>query len=163
MGNCLLKCQVTIDRIPGLSGLVEKITNSISVFVITTLEPFVKPLLGTATEALGVSSQAVIDSHDQYEVWNDWNASDPTHSFLSKDHFALLLNEPAGKVAQTVVEYAVNSVVKAWDDTSIPTQHVTEDILQCLFHPDFHDGRCESSPNQPQSRRLLTVQRRSSE
>lgn len=78
------KLQNTIDRIPGLGSLVEKITNSISVFVITTLEPFVKPLLGTATSALGESSQAVIDSHDQYEVWNDWNASDPTHSFLSK-------------------------------------------------------------------------------
>ena len=78
------RIQNTIDRIPGLSSLVKKITNSISVFIITTLEPFVKPLLGTATEALGVSSQAVIDSHDQYEVWNDYNASDPTHSFLAK-------------------------------------------------------------------------------
>jgi hypothetical protein len=67
-----------------LSGVVEKISNSVSVFIITTLEPFVKPLLGTATSALGQSSQAVIDSHDQEEVWNDWNASDPTHSFLSK-------------------------------------------------------------------------------
>lgn len=133
---------MTIDRIPGLSGLVEKITNSISVFIITTLEPFVKPLIGTATQALGTSSQAVIDSHDQEEVWNDWNASDPTHSFLSKDHFALILNEPAGQVAQTIVEYAVNAVVKAWDDNGIQTQQVTEDILQCLFHPDWHDGRC---------------------
>jgi hypothetical protein len=113
------------------------------VFIITTLEPFVKPLIGTATDALGTSSQAVIDSHDQEEVWNDWNASDPTHSFLSKDHFALLLNEPAGQIAKTIVTYAVNRVVKAWDDNSIPTQQVTEDILQCLFHPDFHDGRCE--------------------
>jgi hypothetical protein len=135
--------KVTIDRIPGLSGLVEKITNSISVFIITTLEPFVKPLIGTATNALGTTSQAVIDSHDQEEVWNDWNASDPTHSFLSKDHFALLLNEPAGQIAKTIVTYAVNRVVKAWDDNSIPTQQVTEDILQCLFHPDFHDGRCK--------------------
>ena len=63
---------------------MEKISNSISVFVITTLEPFVKPLIGTATTTLGQTSQAVIDSHDQYEVWNDWNASDPTHSYLSK-------------------------------------------------------------------------------
>ena len=90
--RCRANEQMTIDRIPGLSGVVEKITNSISVFIITTLEPFVKPLIGTATEALGSSSQAVIDSHDQEEVWNNPNASDPTHSFLSKDHFGLILN-----------------------------------------------------------------------
>ena len=76
--------QNTIDRIPGLSGLVEKISSSIAVFIITTLEPFVKPLIGTATTALGQSSQAVVDSQDQYEVWNNWTASDPTHSFLAK-------------------------------------------------------------------------------
>lgn len=139
---------------------MEKIGNSVSVFIITTLEPFVKPLLGTATSALGESSQAVIDSHDQYEVWNDWNASDPTHSFLSKvseswglvhaltrfqDHFALILNQPAGEIAQAIVEYTVNLVVKAWDDPNMPTQHVTEPILECMFHPDFHDGRCTQS------------------
>ncbi|RSH91209.1 hypothetical protein EHS25_009508 [Saitozyma podzolica] len=133
----------TIDRIPGLGALVEKIGNSVSVFIITTLEPFVKPLLGTATSALGESSQAVIDSHDQYEVWNDWNASDPTHSFLSKDHFALILNQPAGEIAQAIVEYTVNLVVKAWDDPNMPTQHVTEPILESMFHPDFHDGRSQ--------------------
>lgn len=53
--------------------------------------------------ALGEGSQAVIDSEDQYEVctgvfnctdvltmnqvFNDRNASDPSHSMLSKDHF----------------------------------------------------------------------------
>ena len=55
-----------------------------AVFVITTIEPYVKPLLGTATEALANTSQEVISSHDQEIVWNDWNCSDPTHSFLSK-------------------------------------------------------------------------------
>jgi hypothetical protein len=155
--------QNTIDRIPGLAGLVEKISNSIAVFIVTTLEPFVKPLIGTATTALGQSSQAVIDSHDQYEVWNDWNASDPSHSFLAKvsillrtrrthhcplikDHFALILNQPAGEIAQTIVEYTVNLVVKAWDNPSMPIDQVTEQVLQCLFHPDFHDGHCRLPP-----------------
>ncbi|EIW69543.1 hypothetical protein TREMEDRAFT_73894 [Tremella mesenterica DSM 1558] len=126
-----------------LGPLVEKISNSVSVFILTTIEPFVKPLLGTATSALGTSSQAVIDSHDQYEVWNDFNASDPTHSFLSKDHFALLLNEPAGKIASVIVEYSVNLVVKAWDNPNMPTEQVTEPVLECLFHPDFFDGRSQ--------------------
>jgi hypothetical protein len=50
----------------------------------TTIELFVKPMLGTATSALTSLLAAVIDSHDQYKVWNNWNTSDPTHSFLSK-------------------------------------------------------------------------------
>jgi hypothetical protein len=61
--------------------------DSISIFVFTTLEPFLKPLLKTATSGLSSVSGEVIDSHDQYEVFNDPRASDPTHSFLSKDHF----------------------------------------------------------------------------
>lgn len=73
-----------MDKVPGLSALSEKVSNSIAVFVITTIEPYVKPLLGSATEALANTSQQVIDSHDQEIVWNDWNSSDPTHSFLSK-------------------------------------------------------------------------------
>ncbi|WWC61274.1 uncharacterized protein I303_103855 [Kwoniella dejecticola CBS 10117] len=141
--SVMKRIENTIDRIPGLGGLVEKISNSVSVFIITTLEPFVKPLVGTATAALGQTSQAVIDSHDQYEVWNDPYASDPTHSFLSKDHFGLILNQPAGEIAQIVVEYTVKLVVQAWDNNSMPVEQVTEPVLEALFHPDFHDGRSE--------------------
>lgn len=135
---------MTIDKIPGLSGLVEKISNNVSVFIITTLEPFVKPLIGTAVGALGQTSQAVLACHDQEEVWNDWNASDPTHSYLSKDHFALILNQPAGEIARTIVEFTVNLVVKAWDDPSMPPHAVTEPVLEALFHPDFVNPHCES-------------------
>ncbi|ORY22766.1 putative heterokaryon incompatibility protein HET-C [Naematelia encephala] len=141
--SVMKKIENTIDKIPGLAGLVEKISNSISVFIITTLEPFVKPLIATATGALGQTSQSVIDSHDQLEVWNDWNASDPTHSRLSKDHFDLILNEPAGEVAKVITEYTVNAIVRAWDDTSIDPDHVITDILACLFHPDFYDGHSQ--------------------
>jgi hypothetical protein len=44
------KIEVTIDRIPGLNSLVEKLTNSINVFVFTTLEPYMKPILSAATQ-----------------------------------------------------------------------------------------------------------------
>ncbi|TYJ55362.1 hypothetical protein B9479_003977 [Cryptococcus floricola] len=141
--SVMKKIENTIDRIPGLAGIVEKISNSVSVFIITTLEPFVKPLLGTATQALGESSQAIIDSHDQYEVWTNPNASDPTHSYLSKDHFALILNQPAGEIAKIVVEHTVNLVVKAWDDTSMNTNQVTESALEALHHPAFATGNSE--------------------
>ena len=61
-------------------------------------------------------------------MFNDPNASDPTHSVVSKvcptlvlahtkltpaqDHFGIILNEPAGKVAKAVVEYSVNLIVE---------------------------------------------------
>jgi len=37
---------------------------------------------------------------------------------ISKDHFDNILNEPAGTVAQVVVEHTVNLVVTAWSDPS---------------------------------------------
>jgi hypothetical protein len=61
------------------------------------------------------------------QVFDDPDASDPSHSLLSKagifslsfstglkllqDHFALILNEPAGKTALVVVRYAVGLIV----------------------------------------------------
>ena len=35
--------------------------------------------------------------------------------------------------------HAVKAVVNAWDNPNVPTQQVTEPILECLFHPDFHN------------------------
>ncbi|KAJ3526948.1 hypothetical protein NM688_g8193 [Phlebia brevispora] len=133
------KIEKTIEKIPGLGPLIEKIMDSVSVFVFTTLEPFIKPLMKTATSGLMTASGQVINSQDQYEVFNDPRASDPTHSFLSKDHFNLILNEPAGHLGKIVLTHAVTLVVKAWDDTSMNVHQVTGDILSCLFHPDFHD------------------------
>ena len=74
------------------------------------------------TSVLGEGSKAVIDSDDQYKVFDDPDASDPSHSLLSKDHFNLILNEPAGKIAQVVVENTVNEIVQAWADNSDPDQ-----------------------------------------
>lgn len=62
---------------------------------------------------------------------------------MSQDHFALILNQPAGEIAKVVVEYTVNLVVQAWDNPGMPTQQVTEPVLECLFHPDYTSGRCE--------------------
>ncbi|GLB45379.1 hypothetical protein LshimejAT787_2200420 [Lyophyllum shimeji] len=119
------KIEKTIEKIPGLGPLIEKIADSIAVLVFTTIEPFMKPILKTTTAGLSEISGEVIDSHDQYEVFNDPRASDPTHSFLSKDYFEspqasnLILNEPAGLVAKVVVANTVQLVTKAWDDTSV--------------------------------------------
>ncbi|TFY67108.1 hypothetical protein EVJ58_g1851 [Rhodofomes roseus] len=132
------KVSIIIDKIPGLSSVLDKISDSLSVFVFTTLEPFLKPIMKQATAGLSAASGEVIDKQDQYEVFDSPNASDPTHSFLSKDHFNLILNEPAGHLGKLILQYAVTRVVKAWDDVGINPHDVTEDILHCLFHPDFH-------------------------
>ena len=101
-------------------------------------------MLTQVTGVIGEGSSAVISSSDQWEVtrnatfifprsqlfqvFNDQNASDPTHSVLSKvrstfrlvymiviptqDHFGIILNEPAGKVAKVAVEHAVGLIVE---------------------------------------------------
>lgn len=88
--------------------------------VYTVIAPWLTPILTQATSALGEGSKAVIDSDDQYEVFDDANASDPSHSLLSKDHFGLILNEPAGKIAQIVVVNSVQLIVEAWSNNSDP-------------------------------------------
>ncbi|KAH9478428.1 hypothetical protein JR316_0008883 [Psilocybe cubensis] len=143
------KISKTIEKIPGLGPLIEKLMDSISVFVFTTLEPFLKPILKSATSGLQSVSGEVIDNQDQYEVFNDPRASDPTHSFLSKDHFNLILNEPAGQIARIIVAHSVKLISAAWDDNSKDVHQITEDILQCLFHPDFHN------PNSQIQREML--------
>ncbi|KAJ1311238.1 hypothetical protein OPQ81_009738 [Rhizoctonia solani] len=147
--SVMKKIEKTIEKIPGLGALIEKITDNLAVFIYTTLEPFMKPILQSATTALQTGSAEVINSHDQYEVFNDPRASDPTHSFLSKDHFGLILNEPAGNLAKIIVSHSVRMVVNAWDNPSVHSRQVIEPILACMFHPDFHD------PNSQVQREML--------
>jgi len=109
------------------------VTSVLTLFVLTALEPFLKPVLKVATGALQGSAAEVIDNRAQYEVFDDPRASDPTHSFLSKDHFNLILNEPAGHVAKCVVMYAAKLVTKAWDDKSMNVHQLADEILQCLY------------------------------
>ncbi|RPD82107.1 heterokaryon incompatibility Het-C [Lentinus tigrinus ALCF2SS1-7] len=147
-----------IEMIPGLSDLIENLTNALNAFVYTVLAPYVTPILKQVTEVLTEGSKAVIDTEDQYEVFDDSNASDPSHSLLSKDHFALILNEPAGKIALVVVQYSVKLLVQvrsqdavsstkrltvniqAWSDNSDPDR-VIDEILEAFHHPWYATGR----------------------
>ncbi|KAK0533435.1 hypothetical protein OC842_002976 [Tilletia horrida] len=128
----------TIEKIPGLGSLLESISNAISVFIFTTLEPYLKPLVAQAMGGLATGSAQVIKKEDQFEVFNDPNASDPTHSMLSKDHFSKILNEVAGNVARIIVKHTVTNVVKAWDDPSASVDRVVDESLACMFHPYWH-------------------------
>ncbi|KAJ8084687.1 hypothetical protein PM082_003463 [Marasmius tenuissimus] len=128
-----------IDMIPGLADLLDELTNALNAYVYTVLAPYLTPILTQATSALGEGSKAVIDSDDQYEVFNNPRASDPSHSILSKDHFNLILNEPAGKIAKVVVTHSVGLIVQAWGNDSDPNQ-VINNILEAFHHPYYADG-----------------------
>ncbi|GJN89194.1 hypothetical protein Rhopal_002172-T1 [Rhodotorula paludigena] len=143
--NVVKGIERTIEKIPGLSSLVEKLTNTVNAFVFTTIEPMIKPIMGQATTVLSQGSAAVIDNPEQYEVFTNPHASDPSHSFLSKDHFALILNEPAGQIAIIILSYTVKLIVKAWEDSSQDPREVARQVLTAFHHPFFYD---DSSPIQ---------------
>ncbi|KAL7416920.1 heterokaryon incompatibility protein Het-C-domain-containing protein [Mrakia frigida] len=133
----------TIARIPGLSGLIEKITNSLSVFVLATLEPYLGPILKSATGGLSALSEEVINDPEQFAVFENPQASDPTHSFASKDHFGLILNEPAGMLARINIKHAVLAIVAAWDDNNMDPRQVADAAWEGVFHPNFASGRSQ--------------------
>ncbi|KAI0068034.1 Het-C-domain-containing protein [Artomyces pyxidatus] len=131
-----------IEMIPGLTDLIDGITDALNAYVYTVLAPWLTPILQQVTGVLGEGSKAVIDSEDQYEVFDNPHASDPSHSLLSKDHFGLILNEPAGKIAQVVVQYATRLIVNAWFDNADPDQVITQ-ILEAFHHPYYNVGRSQ--------------------
>ncbi|KAF8273017.1 Het-C-domain-containing protein [Lactarius quietus] len=132
-----------IESIPGLETLIDNLTDALNAYVYTVLAPWLsaRPILKEATSTLSEGSKVVINSADQYEVFDNRNASDPSHSLLSKDHFALILNEPAGKIAQVVVQYTVKLIVDAWFDTRSNPDRVIDQVLEAFHHPYFNTGR----------------------
>jgi hypothetical protein len=94
-----------------------------------------QPILKEATSTLSEGSEVVINSADQYEVFDNPNASDPSHSFLSKvcrlrvlwlgnldpsavqDHFALILNEPVRLESIPRRRFDANALVGRKDST----------------------------------------------
>ncbi|KAH7104001.1 Het-C-domain-containing protein [Auriculariales sp. MPI-PUGE-AT-0066] len=131
-----------ISNIPGLTDLIDSLSDALNAYVQTLLAPYIAPILGQVSGVLSEGSKTVIDSDDQYAVFNDDNASDPSHSMISKDHFALILNEPAGKVARIVVAHTVGKVVEAWGGNGDPDQVISE-ILEAFHHPYYATGSSE--------------------
>lgn len=134
-------CSPLSQRIPGLSSLVESVTNAINVWVFTLIEPYVKPIMQQAMGGLHQGSSMVINKEDQFEVFDNPNASDPTHSMLSKDHFGLILNEVAGNIATIIVRHTVTNVVKAWDDTSLSAEQVADEVSCAARSSDSRSPR----------------------
>lgn len=139
----------TIEKIPGLEALVDKITETLTLFVLSLLAPFVRPIINAVSAQLKNGSSAVIDTsaQHQYEPWSDNHCTDPTHSLLSKDHFSNILNEPAGQVASTILQYVAPRVIFAWDNPSVPVHEVLNDVVRVFHHPAIRDQNCELHRN----------------
>lgn len=98
-----------IAKIPGLESLLEHISETLTAFVLGLLAPFIRPIINAVTNALKDGSSGVISASakSQLEPWKNPHCTDPTHSMLSKDHFTNVLNPCAGRVAATILKYAV--------------------------------------------------------
>lgn len=146
----------TISKIPGLEKLIEHISETLTAFVLGLLAPFVRPIINQVSKVLKDGSSGVISASakSQLEPWTDPHCTNPTHSMLSKDHFTNVLNSCAGRVAATVLQYAVPRVLYAWDNTGVPVDEVVNDVLHAFHHPVIRDER-----NQIQREMFETVRR----
>lgn len=125
-----------IEKIPILPELLEQLENEVNVFVFSLMAPFVLPLIQQLkTELNEGSSEVIASSKDkQHIVFNDDNCTDPTHSMLSKDHFSNVLNEPAGKIASSVLKWAVPQIIAAMDDERVDVDRTCSRIINGVFH-----------------------------
>ncbi|KAI5819645.1 HET-C domain protein [Pyronema omphalodes] len=137
--------EAALEKIPGLMTLVEKIQETMTIFVLSLLAPYIRPLIARASLELKEGSTAVIDSsaQHQFEPWTDPYCTDPTHSLLSKDHFSNKLNTPAGEVASAVLTYVVPRILHAWEDPSFPVEVVLNDVARVFHHPALRDPNCD--------------------
>lgn len=140
------KVESVIEKIPGLEALVEKISETLTVFIMSLLSPFIRPIINAASKSLQTGSSGVIESSGkhQFEPWTNPQCTDPTHSMLSKDHFSNILNEPAGEVASAILRYVAPRVLYAWQDINIPEQQVLHDSLDVFHHPALRNMRNEA-------------------
>ncbi|GAW13129.1 hypothetical protein ANO14919_025070 [Xylariales sp. No.14919] len=134
-----------IAKIPGLESLLEKISETLTAFVLGLLAPFIRPIINAVTKALKEGSSNVINASakSQLEPWTNPRCSDPTHSMLSKDHFTNVLNPCAGRVAATILQYVVPRILYAWENTGVPVHEVVNDVSRAFHHPAIRDERVE--------------------
>jgi hypothetical protein len=143
--NVVRTISAIIEKIPGLEALVEKITETLTVFILSLLAPFVRPVIEALTKTLQTGSGEVVQSSakQQFAPWTDPNCSDPTHSMLSKDHFSNILNPPAGAVAAEILKYVAPRVLYAWQNPGVPVDQVLNDCMKVFHHPAVRDMSIE--------------------
>lgn len=98
-----------IAKVPGLEKLLDHISETLTAFILGLLAPFIRPIIQQVSKSLKEGSSGIISAsaRSQLEPWDNPRCSDPTHSMLAKDHFTNVLNSCAGRVAVTVLQYAV--------------------------------------------------------
>lgn len=98
-----------ISKVPGLEKLLDKISETLTAFILGLLAPFIRPIIKQVSKVLKDGSSGVLNAsaRSQYEPWDNPHCTDPTHSFLSKDHFTNVLNSCAGRIAATILQYTV--------------------------------------------------------
>ncbi|KAH8812021.1 heterokaryon incompatibility protein Het-C-domain-containing protein [Xylogone sp. PMI_703] len=139
----------TIAKIPGLEALVEKISETLTLFILSLLAPYVRPIIDAVSKSLKQGSSSVVEAsaNSQFEPWNDPHSTNPTHSMLSKDHFSNFLNGCAGKVATSILQYVAPRIIYAWENPGVPIDEVLNDILRAFHHPALRDERIEIHRN----------------
>lgn len=125
-----------VEKIPILPGLIEKLQEAINVYVFSLIAPLVLPIISQVKTELSLGSSEVIQRsrEKQMIVFHDDNATDPTHSMLSKDHFSNVLNEPAGKVASQVLKWVVPQLMECWDNERVDINRTLNRIIVGVFH-----------------------------
>ncbi|KAG9008532.1 hypothetical protein FRB94_013145 [Tulasnella sp. JGI-2019a] len=136
--------QVTKDlrdagcEISAVKTELDSLRDNPSVFVLTNLRPFLSFLIVLLTRAIRILMEKLIfDSPNQWEVFNNTKSTNPSHSVLSKDHFHLILHEPAGMIARISALHAVEAVSRLWVDHSVNVNRTLDSIIESIFHPDF--------------------------
>ncbi|KAF4447772.1 putative heterokaryon incompatibility Het-C protein [Fusarium austroafricanum] len=134
-----------IAKVPGLEKLLEKISETLTAFILGLLAPFIRPIINQVSKVLKDGSSSVItaSAKSQYEPWDNPQCSDPTHSMLSKDHFTNILNSCAGRIAATILQYTVPRVLYAWENTGVSVDEVVNDVLRAFHHPAARDDHIE--------------------
>ncbi|KKZ65474.1 hypothetical protein EMCG_08706 [[Emmonsia] crescens] len=134
------------EKIPGLASLMEKISETLSIFIFSLLAPFIRPVIKMASSKLqlGSAELTAAEARTQFEPWTNPACTDPTHSFLSKDHFSNILNDPAGRVASAVVKFVVPRVLYAFQHVDVPVDQVLNDCVSVLHHPALRQSNNEA-------------------
>lgn len=134
-----------IEKIPGLEALVDKITETLTIFILSLLAPFIRPIINVVSKQLQTGSGGVVEASGkhQYEPWTNPQCTDPTHSLLSKDHFSNVLNPPAGEVASEILKYVAPRVLYAWQNPDVPVDHVMNEVMYVFHHPAVRDQHIE--------------------
>lgn len=138
----------TIEKLPILPDLIERVQDEINKFVFSLLAPYVVPIIRQISNELETGSSEIIGTSkaQQHIVFNDDHSSDPTHSMLSKDHFSNILNEPAGRVASATVKWVVPQLIEAWDNERADIPRTLDRIINgVLHHPALRDQGGEAS------------------